>query len=111
MRIGHPLIPDNAAFFFRVCFLAMPGTAIAVPRVPTMITRIDADPTLGAITLRQLRDFISQLPEVGAADQPYQVLVQTGFAESSPVQCISLVGRGFDVMLQTAASLEAAPEG
>ena len=75
-----------------------------------MITRIDAQPAIGAITLQQLRAFIAQFPDCDEANAPHQVLVQTGFAECAPVQCITLVGRGCDLLLQTAESLEAAPE-
>lgn len=75
-----------------------------------MITRIDAQPAIGAVTLQQLREFIAQFPDCDDGNEPHQVLVQTGFAESSPVQCITLVGRGCDLLLQTAESMEAAPE-
>jgi hypothetical protein len=71
-----------------------------------MTTRINADPRLGTITLQQLREFIAQLPDCDAMAEPHQVLVQTGFAESSPVRCITLVGRGCDILLQTQESEE-----
>ncbi len=89
------------------------GTASAANVVTSpfpMTTRIDADPAIGAITLKQLREFIEQFPDSDAADQPHQVLVQTGFAESFPIQCITLVGRGCDILLQTSESLDALPE-
>jgi hypothetical protein len=71
-------------------------------------TRIDADPAIGAITLQQLREFLAQFPDCDdSSSEPHQVFVQTGFAESSPVQCISLFGRGCDILLQTEESLDA----
>ncbi len=72
-------------------------------------TRIDAHPASSAITLQQLREFLAQFPDCDDSSEPHLVFVQTGFAEASPVQCITLVGRGCDILLQTSESLEAAP--
>jgi hypothetical protein len=74
-----------------------------------MITRIDADPEFGTITVKQLREFLAQLPDCDDGNEPNQVLIQTAFAETSGVKCITLVGSGCDILLQTAESAEFLP--
>jgi len=74
-----------------------------------MTTRIDADPATGTITLKQLRDFIAQFPDCDDTGAHHQILVQTGFAETPPIHCITLVGRGCDILLQTAESIDFLP--
>jgi hypothetical protein len=81
----------------------------SAPFASMSTTRIDAIPAIGAITLQQLREFLTQFPDCDDSSEPHQVFVQTGFAEASPVQCITLIGRGCDILLQTKESLDAVP--